>query len=365
MQRSRHLDGLRAIAILFVALYHYAWFWAPIGKGDPLLPYGDLLSGLPLARIGYLGVQLFFIISGCVITLSLVRSRSVSIFAGSRLLRLWPTLLLCGALTFAATSLLGPAELTRSWPEALISLSFVPPSYFDHLGADAGWQWLDGAYWSLWTEVRFYIIAAAIYFTMRPFFLTGWILFATVSAAVHLFAVSGLGAADALSRLIFAEYQPYFSAGIALAYLASKQEQAAASMLLAMSWILAVGYTPSPADLPLVLTITFLFAVACLVVLRPGLVPFLGWRPLATLGQASYSYYLLHQNFGLALLIALPWQGAASVWAMLLVQIALMGLSILILRRFEQPMSRRLKPYLHGNPKRAWMPNGSTSQQAG
>lgn len=343
MQRSRHLDGLRALAIGWVALYHYAWFWAPIGKGDPLLPYGDALAAIPFASIGYLGVYLFFIVSGIVITLSLDRAASLPAFALARFLRLWPTLVICAALTFAATSVFGPVPLIRDWPEALISLSFIPPAHIGKLTGNTDWQWLDGAYWSLWTEVRFYIIAGVLFFAMRSHFLAGWIMFSAFSALIHILGLSGVGAADALSRLIFAEYHPYFSAGIALAYIAKRDQRKTAAILLLASWGLAIGYTPVPAQQTLIGGICLVFALPILVVLRPHWVGPLAWKPVATIGQASYAYYLLHQNFGLALLSAWPIASIPAVAAMVLIQGALIILSVLILWRVELPLARWIK----------------------
>lgn len=79
-QRSDYwvaLDGLRGVAVAAVLLYH---FGAPVGSG------------------GYLGVDLFFVISGCVVTTSLRRSlaRGATIpdFFLRRAARLLPNLLL-------------------------------------------------------------------------------------------------------------------------------------------------------------------------------------------------------------------------------------------------------------------------------
>lgn len=343
MQRSRHLDGLRTLAIAWVVLYHYAWFWAPAGKGASLLPYGDALSDIPLAQYGYLGVCLFFVISGIVITLSLDRAPSPGAFAWARLVRLWPTLVLCGTLTFIATSILGPPALQRSWVEAMASLTFLPPPYIAKLGASSDWHWLDGAYWSLWTEVRFYAITGTLFFLVRPHFLAAWSLFAALSATVHIIGLMGLAQADALSRLLFAEYQPFFSAGIALAYITKGTDQSRAALLFAASWLLALSYTSSPANLTLIAATSAAFALPTIVALRPNWIPFLAWRPVSAIGQASYSYYLLHQNFGLALLLALPFTGSASICAMVAIQVTLIAASRLILHSYERPILQRLR----------------------
>lgn len=71
------LDGLRGVAVALVILYH---FGAPIGSG------------------GYLGVDLFFVISGCVVTAALRRSMAqgdtLAEFFLRRVARLLPNLLL-------------------------------------------------------------------------------------------------------------------------------------------------------------------------------------------------------------------------------------------------------------------------------
>lgn len=68
-RRLAEVDGLRAVAVLAVVLYHYFQAYPQYS------PYGAAL--LPLAKYGDLGVELFFVISGFVITLSLTDRKSV------------------------------------------------------------------------------------------------------------------------------------------------------------------------------------------------------------------------------------------------------------------------------------------------
>ena len=72
MQRIKYLDGLRGIAILLVILYH-----AFGGNGyNGVIHYGDSFSNILFFKFGYLGVQLFFLISGFVILMTLEKSKS-------------------------------------------------------------------------------------------------------------------------------------------------------------------------------------------------------------------------------------------------------------------------------------------------
>ncbi len=83
MKRIQELDGLRAIAALMVIAWHY------IG-----IPDGP---GFWLWRIfypGHFGVDLFFVLSGFLITTILLENREsdtyFSSFYGRRALRIWP-----------------------------------------------------------------------------------------------------------------------------------------------------------------------------------------------------------------------------------------------------------------------------------
>ncbi len=299
------------------------------------MPYGDALAGLPLASVGYLGVSLFFILCGMVIPFSLDRWVDFWPYLGARLLRTWPTLAVCAVLTFIVTWALGPAELSRTLPEALISLSYISPSSIGQIiGAD--WQWLDNAYWALWVQAQFYIAIGLLFFIFREQLLSGWVMFAAFSAVLNIAGMSGIGVAQAIAELVFADYQPFFSAGIALAFLIKQHEQRTAATLLLVSWVLAIGYTPVPANSLLIGSICGIFALAIFAALRPEWVSFLDWGPLVWFAPASFAYYLLHQNLGLALLLALPFVDGPAIFAMIVVQIGLMALSVLIAKRVQR-----------------------------
>jgi peptidoglycan/LPS O-acetylase OafA/YrhL len=348
MRRLNELDGLRAIAIFWVALNHYCFFWAPVGDGPDLLPYGDLLSGVYLAKFGQMGVYLFFVVSGVVITMSLDTTRSFAIFALRRLARLWPSMFLCATATFAVTSYFGPAELMRSLSEYLLSMTFVFPGHIGIVLGYPDWQWLDGAYWSLWVEVRFYVVAGVIWFTLRDWRLEMWAAFAGISGLLFGLGAMGNGLSDALSRMLFAAYQPYFSFGIALAALAAGYKPRLARALLVGATLQAVIYESyEMVDISMgfrgvaepMIGLCIVLILPSLAVLSPGRIKWAGALPLRTTGRASYGYYLLHQNLGMSLLLATRLAGWRAVVAMLGIQAVVLCTAFGLYHWVEKPMS--------------------------
>jgi peptidoglycan/LPS O-acetylase OafA/YrhL len=138
------LDGLRGIAILLVLAFH-----------TELLP-----TLKPLARDGWAGVDLFFVLSGFLITRILLKSRNspryFTNFYARRILRIWPVYF--GILLFVFASerygLLGDSATIWGW----ISLAtFTQNFYIGAYGWNALPDWL-GPTWSLGIEEQFYLI---------------------------------------------------------------------------------------------------------------------------------------------------------------------------------------------------------------
>src|SRR5215471_14772595 len=124
-KRLDALDGLRGVAILLVMGFHYFYHLESSYYKSHLYPYGETFSGIPLFQYGYLGVELFFIISGFVIALTLEKSGSPLEFLLRRFVRIWPALLFSAIVTFVLLNWSdAPFALTRRqiWPNFLPSL---------------------------------------------------------------------------------------------------------------------------------------------------------------------------------------------------------------------------------------------------
>src|SRR5665213_1905063 len=86
--RNQVIDGFRGVAILSVMAFHYLVRWQyPYSVSSQI----DLSNNYPTwISIGKCGVDLFFVISGLVITMTILRSRNVGDFATRRFARLYP-----------------------------------------------------------------------------------------------------------------------------------------------------------------------------------------------------------------------------------------------------------------------------------
>ncbi|APT84076.1 hypothetical protein CAQU_02185 [Corynebacterium aquilae DSM 44791] len=151
MRRVSALDGLRGIAVLAVVLYHF---------------YGDYLPG------GYLGVDMFFVLSGFLITSLLIRERAATgkidlkKFWVRRARRILPAAVSVLVIMTVITGIIGGDPAVGLPTQFLGTLFFVnnwtqiagSQSYF----ADSGVQ-VFAHYWSLAVEEQFYVFFPLIF----------------------------------------------------------------------------------------------------------------------------------------------------------------------------------------------------------
>ncbi|WP_339665381.1 acyltransferase family protein, partial [Maribacter arcticus] len=94
--------------------------------------------------------DLFFIISGFVIALS-VSNKSVPYFFKSRVVRLFSVYWLCAFITYMVTVFFGAPRFHATFGLFLFNLTLLQD--FFHV------ERLDGAYWTMLVELRFYTLA--------------------------------------------------------------------------------------------------------------------------------------------------------------------------------------------------------------
>ncbi len=148
------LDPLRFGAALGVAVFHlmfWSWAWPSTGvaPGFEHTVAADLQfqSAAPFTWFGWVGVEIFFVISGFVIANSASKSSPAEFLVG-RALRLYPAVWVCSTLTFIVLLIAGGSS----------SSEFILPYVWAMLLIPKGLngQWLDSIYWTLAAEMAFY-----------------------------------------------------------------------------------------------------------------------------------------------------------------------------------------------------------------
>ncbi|MCF4164325.1 acyltransferase [Zavarzinia compransoris] len=293
-ERDRTIDCLRGIAILLVVLYHWLVRWTVPEFEHDVTAWRHVHS--PVFLLGRYGVQIFFVISGFVIAMTLMRSASALEFAARRFARLFPALLLAASLTFAVSRLHDPFALGVGFRDYLLNLTFI--------GSMLGAELVDSAYWTLSVEVRFYAFAALCWFVLRERFWIGLIGFALLALAADMME-------PRLGKLFLRDYNAFFLLGVALWQIrrgvGAGRGRVSAGFLVAMA-VLAYGMTAGQfheAGLPDWAPHAFVLGAMVLVVLALGGRLRLNSRWLAWVGLVSYSLYLLHQILGIHMIRAL------------------------------------------------------------
>jgi peptidoglycan/LPS O-acetylase OafA/YrhL len=174
--RIATIDGLRGIAIALVVWFH---LWQ-IDWKNATIPFVTL-SLQPIAETGFLGVALFFFISGFVLTLPYTQAHlggttppSLRHFAGRRFLKIVPSYVLCGAVMLAI-GYHSYATFADAARDVAFHLLFI------HNWFAATNTSIDGVMWSLGVEIQFYVLFPLLIlaFVRRP-----------VVLALALFAVA-------------------------------------------------------------------------------------------------------------------------------------------------------------------------------
>src|SRR5579872_7260423 len=107
-QKTKHrhiigLDFVRFVSAAMVMVFHLAfWSWAaPFGTIRRLMPNLPTFPELtPLSWVGWVGVEIFFVLSGFLFAYSAEGSSSFAFFR-SRFLRLMPAVWICASFVFA------------------------------------------------------------------------------------------------------------------------------------------------------------------------------------------------------------------------------------------------------------------------
>lgn len=312
------LDLIRFGAAFLVVLYHLCFYPWTYDTAPPALEFRQALAPLaPFASAGWVGVPIFFVLSGVVIAAS-ATGRSWADFVRRRALRLYPAAWICGSITAAVCLLAGAEQL--------------PVRYLKSMALSPTGPWVDEVFWTLGVEIVFYAYVAAIlaWFGSARLERAGLALGAAGAlwvAALFADLASGGGLRPELlwlqeddGRLLLLSNGCYFGLGMTLWAIVSAgatRGRLAAASIFAAAGLAAIGRPLEGA--------LWLGAVAAIAAsLRYGglIRRRLGrWSgQIRTIGLATFPLYLLHNEIGRAAMRALRDFGA---WAALGIALAL------------------------------------------
>lgn len=348
MKHLYGLDILRVASALSVMLFHFAFRGEAAGD-LPALEIPELLKAI--ASYGYLGVSVFFVISGFVISYSAEDHKPYD-FLVSRFVRIYPTFLIIMSLTAATIALSGNPRFQVDAMQYIANM-FV-------FSLILGEPFVDGVYWSIVLEIMFYawvfLIIAIGQFRHILRILPVWI---AISFANEAF----IGSED-IQNLFITEYSGFFSLGIVInrlsrnfsAYGAALFLMAAAySLFTALSgaaWYEDAYSVELSAE---IIAATIIASVVVFILFINLRIDTRFWPVARLLGGATYVLYLVHQNIGYIAITALLDHLSASA-AILTVSTALIAFSILFHFMVERNLNAIIKRFLLSVPGRRTRP---------
>jgi peptidoglycan/LPS O-acetylase OafA/YrhL len=360
------LDVIRFCAALMVTLFHLSyWSWAPAESLTKSVS-GGLVQFPSLAGVtwlGWVGVEIFFVISGFVISYSAAGTTPFA-FLRSRILRLYPSAWICATATLATVLLLGRAD---------------SDTVSEYAGAMSLWiqgPWIDGVYWTLGIEITFYALIFVVLCLGR---------FGSISivlSVMTLISAAFWGAlaidrvlpgrlpvafvhdllASPASAFLLLRHGCFFAFGGLLWLCQSQRFTPWRTFLLGVCLLTGVLEISDSAR-PIVLSIgdsperrmiagaVWLAAIACLtaaIFSNEALHTLFGKsaRIIKVMGLMTYPLYLLHDIIGAALLKTAFLLGAPPLVALAFAVAIVLALSWGVTQFLEPPIRARLRNFL-------------------
>jgi len=316
--RINELDSLRGIAAIMVVFYHYTSRYFEIFKLPNIAFYKF--------SFGHLGVELFFMISGFVILMSLENVSNGWEFLKKRFLRLYPSYWVAVFFTFIVVSLIGLPGREINVISGLINLTMLHEFF--------GFPHVDGVYWSLSVELTFYfLIFLSLFFTKSLFIKWGWILLLLLSALVYFNSPSSLS-----YNIFVLKYYHLFYAG-SLFYAWRKKLLSNYLILLLLVLTLVHEYFLHG----LIFMIPILFFYGLFVALNFNFLKYISNKLFLFFGFISYPLYLIHQNLGYLIIFHLGKFGINYHISLVLAFMSTILLAWLLTKFIEPVMQKKLK----------------------
>lgn len=342
--RLRALDGLRLVAALMVVAFHWTGVnrMPEVWDGTPRQLMPELHR---FTAYGFLGVELFFLISGFVICMS-CWGKTPRQYFNSRVVRLLPAYWVAIILTalvvnYAATARNRP-HLSKT--DVLSNLTM--------LQLPLGVTEVDPVYWTLWVELRFYLLFAVV--------VALGVTYRRVLAFCGIWMILSVVADKAdnalLKMFVMPEYAPYFIAGIAMFLIYRFGTNWLLLGVVGFSWLVAQHQllgTKGSYEYGVMHSLSWnvmagfsLLAFGVVLAVAMGAFDRIQWKWLTVAGALTYPVYLLHQEIGFALIRWARNHGMGVGATLLAVLACVLLLSWIVHRYAERPLSALMQRML-------------------
>ena len=318
------LEAFKGGAILLILMYHYTIRYNTL--------YSHTLPFPPISSYGRFGVELFFITSGFLITMSLERVKNNEDFIFNRISRLYPAYWASIFITFTCVSLFPLPGRTVTTIEALLNLTMLQ----DWM---PGVAHVDGSYWTMSSFLSFYFIMYLIKKKQKIERIESicalWLI-AICSSKIAEYALFPIH--HVIKTTFLLEHGNMFILGITFYRIKSKGNTITRNIL-----ILSALFTQFLFDNPPKFLFICIFIALYYLFLKNNL-QFLRNPVIIFIGRISYALYLIHQNIGYIIIRKLYQNDMASHLAILILPTTIsLILASIITCYIEEPSKRYLR----------------------
>jgi peptidoglycan/LPS O-acetylase OafA/YrhL len=326
-KRINEIDGLRGIAAVFVMLFHYTFVFNQ-----------KWVYGKPF-HYGYMGVSLFFIISGFVITMSVESKKSYIDFCYGRFIRLYPIYWIALIITIIAMHSMNLQMFKLNTTNIVVN--------FTMLQRFLGYIDIDGAYWTLAIELIFYFLIVIILILNKtakiiPYFIVLILIIFISRIILSQYFTEQIKLIQIIQQFRFLHL---FLAGIIFYKIHTSRFQKTDLILLTFCLICNLGaHLRFNILIETLIVLVFFIVFGLLTIKENKLMNFLNHPILQFLGKISFPLYLLNENFGASLFTLINLHFSINIFIQILIVIIIVIISAsLIHYTIEKPLFQ----YLH------------------
>jgi peptidoglycan/LPS O-acetylase OafA/YrhL len=337
--RLYEIDLLRITAALAVVIYHYTF--SGYARHLTSIAYPALSV---VTRYGYLGVDMFFTISGFVVLLS-AWGRRPHEFVISRIVRLYPAYWVAVTLTAIVAITLSHGLFKVSPVQYVANMTML--NAVPHIAN------VDVVYWTLYAEIRFYLLVFVLAWAGITRARVVGVLWAWLAATAVIEAnVLPAGIATTLDILVQSQWSHYFIVGMALCLIYRTGFSWQLGAILGIAYANAVyqainfghlvanRYHQTLHSPVIAAVITVIFIVMTLIALR--VTRRIGRPWFAVAGALTYPLYLVHAYNGFVVINLIGRH--LNRWVLLVVMVTGMCCVAYVIHRLvEAKIAGRLK----------------------